>query len=163
MSNLNLKGLWIPLNILSNPELTDKEKMILSIIIYLSKGTKSCFASNKYIASIVKITANRVSKIVSSLKYKGYVKINLKYKIDTKEIEERQIIPMFENNNRYSQERQENNYSGSRKRLYPMGENDKDIRYNIKNKKIYNNKEKGKINYEGRDYSDFDFSQFYSN
>ena len=32
MSNLNLKGVWIPIEIL-----TDKEKIIYAIIIYLSK------------------------------------------------------------------------------------------------------------------------------
>ena len=98
-----LKGLWIPAEILLNEDLSDKEKIILAIILYLSEETKSCFASNKYIASIVNVTSDRVSKIVSSLKDKGYVDVNLKYKIDTKEIEERQIIPIVENINRYSE------------------------------------------------------------
>ena len=43
-------------------------------------------------------------KIVSSLKEKGYVDVKLKYKIDTKKIEERQIIPITESINRYSEE-----------------------------------------------------------
>ncbi len=102
------------------------------MILYLSDGTGSCFASNKYIASIVNVTSDRVSKIVSSLKDKGYVDVNLKYKIDTKEIEERQIIPIAENINRYSEKDLKgigkNNYSGSQKQLHPIGENDKDIR-----------------------------------
>ena len=58
--------------------------------------------------------------------------VNLKYKIDTKEIEERQIIPIAENINRYSEKDLKgigkNNYSGSQKQLHPIGENDKDIR-----------------------------------
>ena len=37
-----------------NEELTDKEKLILAMILYLSEETSSCFASNKYIANIVK-------------------------------------------------------------------------------------------------------------
>ena len=75
-----LKGLWIPAEILLDEELTDKEKIILSMILYLSDETGSCFASNKYIASIVNVTSDRVSKIVSSLKEKGYVH----YKMDKK-------------------------------------------------------------------------------
>ena len=43
-----LKGLWIPAEILLNEELSDKEKIILSIIWYLSEETKSYFTSNKY-------------------------------------------------------------------------------------------------------------------
>ena len=132
MSKQKLKGLWIPAEILLNNDLSDKEKIILSMILYLSDETGSCFASNKYIASIVNVTSDRVSKIVSSLKEKGYVDVNIKYKIDTKEIEERQIIPIAESINRYSEKYLEgickNNYSGSQKELHPIGENDKDIR-----------------------------------
>ena len=132
MGKQKLKGLWIPVEILLNADLSDKEKIVLSMILYLSDGTGSCFASNKYIASIVNVTSDRVSKIVSSLKDKGYVDVNLKYKIDTKEIEERQIIPIAENINRYSEKDLKgigkNNYSGSQKQLHPIGENDKDIR-----------------------------------
>lgn len=132
MSRQKLKGLWIPAEILLNNDLSYKEKIVLSMVLYLSDDTGSCFASNKYIASIVNVTSDRVSKIVSSLKDKGYVDVNLKYKIDTKEIEERQIIPIAENINRYSEKDLKgigkNNYSGSQKQLHPIGENDKDIR-----------------------------------
>lgn len=166
-----LKGLWIPAEILLNENLSDKEKIILAMILYLSEETKSCFASNKYIANIVNVTHERVSKIISSLKDKGYISVKLKYKTDSKEIEQRQIIPIVENINRYSQKLQEgieeNNYLDSQKQLYPMGENDKDIINNIKNKKIYNNSsnsnKKYKLNYKGRDYTNFDFTKLYAN
>ena len=166
-----LKGLWIPAEILLNEDLSDKEKIILAMILYLSEETKSCFASNKYIANIVNVTHERVSKIISSLKDKGYISVKLKYKTDSKEIEQRQIIPIVENINRYSQKLQEgieeNNYLDSQKQLYPMGENDKDIINNIKNKKIYNNSsnsnKKYKLNYKGRDYTNFDFTKLYAN
>lgn len=132
MGKQKLKGLWIPAEILLNADLSDKEKIVLSMILYLSDDTGSCFASNKYIASIVNVTSDRVSKIVSSLKDKGYVDVNLKYKIDTKEIKERQIIPIAERINRYSEKYLEgigkNNYSDSPKELHPIGENDEDIR-----------------------------------
>ena len=51
-----LKGLWIPADILLDEKLTDKEKIILSMIIYLSDEIGSCFASNQYIAIVVKVT-----------------------------------------------------------------------------------------------------------
>ena len=62
MNKQKLKGLWIPAEILLNEELTDKEKLILAMILYLSEETSSCFASNKYIANIVKCRppSNRV-------------------------------------------------------------------------------------------------------
>ena len=68
MTGTKLKGIWIPAGILLNEDLSDKEKIILSMILYLSEESKNCFASNKYIANIVNVTHERVSKIISSLK-----------------------------------------------------------------------------------------------
>ena len=166
-----LKGLWISAEILLNKELSDKEKIILAMISYLSEETGSCFASNKYIANIVNVTPERVSKIISSLKVKEYVRVKLKYKTDSKEIEERQITPIIENINRYSQKQQEgidnNNYSDSEKQTYPIGENNKDIINNIKNKNNYNNGtqnfKKTKANFEERAYEGFNFDTLYAN
>ena len=166
-----LKGLWIPAEILLNEKLSDKEKIILAIILYLSEETKSCFASNKYIASIVNVTANRVSKIISSLKDKEYIKVKLKYKTDSKEIEQRQITPIVENINRYNSKSQEgigtNNYLDSQNQLYPIYDKDKDIINNIKNKNNYNkeslNQKNNKANFEQRDYTDYDFTKLYAN
>ena len=171
MATQKLKGLWIPTEILLNKDLSDKEKIILAMILYLSEETKSCFASNKYIANIVNVTADRVSKIISSLRDKNYIKVKLKYKTDSKEIEERQILPIVENINRCSQKHLEgidiNNYSDSQKQPYPIGDNDKDIINNIKNKNNYNKeshiKKNNKANFEQRDYTDFDFTKLYAN
>ena len=171
MCKSNLKGLWIPAEILLDEKLTDKEIFILSIILYLSDETGSCFASNKYIASIVKITANRVSKIISSLKNKEYIRISFKYKKESKEVEQRQIIPIVQMNNRYSRKCQEgigeNNNSDSRNEPYPIGESNKDIINNIKNKNNYKKeshiKNKNKSNFEQRDYTGYDFTKLYAN
>lgn len=171
MATQKLKGLWIPVEILLNENLSDKEKIILSMILYLSEETKSCFASNKYIANIVNVTSNRVSKIISSLKNKKYIQVNLKYKKESKEIEQRQIIPIVQMNNGYSQNKQEgigeNNNSDSQKRQLPIGESDKEIINNIKNKNSYNKeshvKKNNKANFEQRDYTGFDFTKLYAN
>ena len=171
MATQRLKGLWIPAEILLNKDLSDKEKIILAIILYLSEETKSCFASNKYIANIVNVTSDRVSKIISSLKEKEYISVKLKYKTDSKEIEERQILPIVENINRYSQKYLEsigiNNDLDSQKQLYPIGDNDKDIINNIKNKNNYNKgdtQKKKNIPYRSDRYGDdFDWSSLYAN
>ncbi|MFR5766374.1 MAG: helix-turn-helix domain-containing protein [Clostridia bacterium] len=171
MSKRNLKGLWLPAEILLDEKLADKEKFVLSMILYLSDETGSCFASNQYIATIVKVTPNRVSKIISSLKNKNYIQVILKYKNDSKEIEQRQIIPIVQMNNGYSQNKQEgiveNNNSDSQKRQSPIGESDKDIINNIKSKNNYNNeshiKKNNKANFEQRDYTGFDFTKLYAN
>ena len=171
MATQKLKGLWILVEILLDKDLSDKEKIILSMILYLSEETKSCFASNKYIANIVNVTSDRVSKIISSLKEKEYISVKLKYKTDSKEIEERQILPIVENINRYSQKYLEsigiNNDLDSQKQLYPIGDNDKDIINNIKNKNNYNKEnthKKKNIPYRSdRNYDDFNWDSLYAN
>ena len=170
MSKQKLKGLWIPAEILLNEELSDKEKIILSMILYLSDETGSCFASNKYIASIVNVTSDRVSKIVSSLKKKEYIEVTLKFKVNSKEVESRQIIPNKEKINRYSEKYPEgigeNIYSTSQKQPYPTVENNQDIINNIKNKNNYKKEsytKNNKSNFEQRDYADYDFTKLYAN
>lgn len=141
------------------------------MILYLSEDSQKCFASNKYIANIVNVTADRVSKIISSLKEKEFINVKLKYKKDSKEIEERQITPIAQNINMYSQKCLEgidiNNYSDSKKQPYPIGDNGKDIINNIKNKNNYNKeshiKKNNKANFEQRDYTGLDFTKLYAN
>ena len=171
MNKQKLKGLWIPAEILLNEELSDKEKIILSMFLYLSDETGSCFASNKYIASIVNVTSDRVSKIVSLLKKKEYIKVTLKFKLNSKEVESRQIIPNKEMINRYNEKYLEtigeNINKVSQKQPYHIGEINKDIINNIKNKNNYNNeshiKKNNKANFEQRDYTGFDFTKLYAN
>ena len=171
MVTQKLKGLWIPVEVLLNKDLSDKEKIILSIILYLSEETKSCFASNKYIASIVNVTENRVSKIISSLKEKEYIKVKLKYKTDSKEIEQRQITPIVQNINRYNSKSQEgietNNYLDSQNQQYPIYNKDKDIINNINNKNNYKKEDthkKKNIPYRSDRYGDdFNWNSLYAN
>ena len=55
MSNLNLKGLWIPIEVLTDKNLSDKEKVILSLIVFLSQEKEYCFCSNKSISELLDI------------------------------------------------------------------------------------------------------------
>ena len=165
-----IKGLWIPAEILLDEKITDKEKFVMSMILYLSDEAGSCFASNQYIASVVKVTPNRVSKIISSLKNKKYIQVILKYKKESKEIEQRQIIPIVKMNNRYGQNKQEgiseDNNSASQNEPCSIGESNKDIKYNIKNKNNYNKEshnKNNKANFEQRDYTGYDFTKLYAN
>ena len=89
MSNLNLKGLWIPIEILTDTNLSDKEKHIYSIVMFLSKENNYCYCTNSNISELLNISITQVSKLVNSLKKKGYIDIDIKYKDNSKEIESR--------------------------------------------------------------------------
>lgn len=86
---INIKGIWIPIEILTNEDLSDKEKLIYSIILYFSKEKNYCSISNNQLADLFNLTTNHISKLISSLSHKKYVKVVLKYKKDSKEIENR--------------------------------------------------------------------------
>ena len=94
MCNLNLKGIWIPIEILTDKKLSDKEKTIYAIIIYLSKGNNYCYCTNKTISELLNITVTQVSRLVNSLKAKNYIKIEIIYKENSKQVEIRKLIPI---------------------------------------------------------------------
>ena len=85
MDKSDLKELWMPSEILINDKLSDKEKIILSMIIYLSKNKGYCFATNNYFSDILNVTVVSISRIINSLKKKNYIKMNMNYKSNSKE------------------------------------------------------------------------------
>lgn len=96
MSNLNLKGLWIPIEVLTDKNLSDKEKHIYSLIIFLSQEKGYCFCTNKTISELLNISVTQVSKLVNSLKDKEYINIEMIYKENSKEVDVRKLIPIEE-------------------------------------------------------------------
>ena len=140
-----------------NEELSDKEKIILSMVLYLSKDTGHCFATNNYFSDILNVTVVSISRIINSLKKKNYIKVNMKYKSNSKEIENRQIIPLNKVINRYYQNCGypiiKNDKKCYQNCKIPINKDDKDIIINnIKNKK-----------YIGREYSNEFLESLYAN
>ena len=167
MSNLNLKGVWIPIEILTDNKLSDKEKTIYAIILYLSKENNYCYLTNKSISELLNISITQVSKLVNSLKDKNYISIELIYKENSKQIEMRKLIPIVKNNDTYLTKVK---YPLQQNFNTPIEENFKDNKYNnkninINNKYNSNNKiyKKNKANFEERDYTGYDFTKLYAN
>ena len=103
--------------------------------------------SNTYISKLLNICNVQASRIINSLKKKGYVKIEIVYKQDSKEIALRKMIPI-------------NKYVNTSKRMSnePINKNVKDI---INKDKIHN-KNSCRVK-DGRDYSNFDWTSLYAN
>ena len=134
------KGVWIPYEILTDIKLNDKEKFVYSMILYLSKE-KECIMSNSYISELLNITKIQASRIINSLKKKGYIKVDIIYKENSREIALRKITPIYKNVNTYKQIN-----------TSPINTNVKEIIDNTKNK------------YKSdRDYSNFDWTSLYAN
>ena len=155
MSNLNLKGIWIPIEILTDNKLSDKEKIIYAIVIYLSKENQYCFLTNKTISELLNISVTQVSNLINSLKSKEYIDTELIYKENTKQVEMRKLIPI------------KNKYTYLRKVKYPLQANfNTPIKEKFKNNKYNSDKKfqkKSMANFEQRKYDDIDFTRLYAN
>ncbi|UTD54948.1 helix-turn-helix domain-containing protein [Halomonas sp. MS1] len=84
------RGVWIPAEIWLNRELSLQEKVMLIEIDSLQHPQKGCFKSNKKLAEFFGLSPNRVSEVISSLKKKGWVRVDQIR--DGKQIVERRIF-----------------------------------------------------------------------
>ena len=115
--NRAFKGVWISKEIWLAKDLGWSEKLLLVEIDSLD-GEQGCFASNEYLANFFGLSKDRISKMVSSLKKKGYITVQVFYKEGTKQIDKRVIrlnrqpYPIGENTDTYQ-----------RKQLDPICEN----------------------------------------
>ena len=90
--------------ITKDKNLTDKEKCIYAMILALSKNHE-CIMSNAYISSMLNISKVHASRLVSSLRDKGYITVKLIYKENSKEIVKRILTPINNSGNTYKQNR----------------------------------------------------------
>ena len=70
------RGVWIPADIWLNRELSLQEKVMLIEIESLQHPQKGCFKSNKKLAEFFGLSPNRVSEVITSLKKKGWVRVD---------------------------------------------------------------------------------------
>ena len=97
--------------------------------------------SNAYISSMLNISKVHSSRLISSLRDKGYLDVKIVYKENSKEILKRIITPISKCVNTYKQIR-----------TRPINT---DVKGTINNNINYNEYQ--------RDYSDFDFTKLYAN
>lgn len=77
MKKLNLNGIWIPLEILKDKNLSDKEKLIYSMIAFLGEKREYCYCTNSNVSELLNISITQVSKLINSLKNKKQIFIKV--------------------------------------------------------------------------------------
>ena len=143
------KGVWIPYEVLTDIKLNDKEKIVYSMIMYLSKE-RECTITNSYISELLNISKVQSSRIINSLKKKLYIRVEMVYIENSKEIALRKIIPIYKNDYTYKQID-----------AIPINTNVKEIK---SNNKIYNKNNAKDFKYKSdRDYTNFNWSSLYAN
>lgn len=141
----NFKYIILPEYITKDKNLTDKEKNIFAMVLALSRN-QECIMSNTYISEMLNISKVHASRLISSLRNKGYIQVEIIYKENSKQIQKRVLTPINKYVNTYKQ-------IGTR----PINTYVKDI---IKSNNInYNNWR----NDSQRDYSNFEFTKLYAN
>lgn len=68
-----VKGIWIPIEIWKDTNLSWNEKILFLEIDSFTSADKDCYISNEYIAQLLGVSETRANKILSSLISKGYV------------------------------------------------------------------------------------------
>ena len=71
-------GIFIPISVLNDKELTNQERFILCEIIQLSELKRGCFAHNEHFANMFDTTKKSVSNTISNLTKKGYISTKIK-------------------------------------------------------------------------------------
>ena len=84
-----VKGVWIPIEIWENENLSIQEKVILAEIDSFCSRYESCYASNEHFAKFIGVSSRRVRDILKSLEDKHLIERKVIYKKGTKEIEKR--------------------------------------------------------------------------
>lgn len=151
MEEEKIKYIILTEDITKDENLTDKEKNTYAMILALSKK-QECIMSNAYISSMLNISKVHSSRLISSLRDKGYINVKIVYKENSKQILKRIITPINKYVNTYNQNR-----------TRPINIDVKDI---IKNDNKYYKNTRSKNNWhydDERDYSDFDWDKLYAN
>lgn len=68
-----VKGIWIPIEIWKNEDLSWSEKILFLEIDSFTNQDVDCYISNNYIATLLGVSETTANKILSSLISKGYV------------------------------------------------------------------------------------------
>lgn len=151
------KGLFIPIKVLTDNNINDKEKFIYTIALYYGNVEKQCTLNNGNLEEIFGVTKNQISRIVNRLSKKGYTKNKYVYKNVNKEILYREISTIRKNDDTYRKKVQ---YRYNQKVQQDMEEKGKVLIKKEKNNyKIKNNTR----NYEGRKYPKGFLESLYAN
>ena len=142
----------IPAKIRYDKELMANAKLLYGEITALCNDKGICWARNEYFADLYDVSNETISRWISQLNKKKYIKVKMFYKKDSKEIDKRIIsinqYPIDENVNTYCQENQSNTLLTKTSIPYiqkNQGGIDKNIKENITS---INNKEKEERNFQ---------------
>ena len=74
----------IPANVRYDKDLTANAKLLYGEISALTQKNGICFATNEYFSKLYNLSERAITRLISSLKNKGYIKVEIKNDTDNK-------------------------------------------------------------------------------
>ena len=77
MSNdiTNLKYVEVPVIVLLDEDLSTTTKLLMGLITTLSMQEGFCYASNKYLSNLMKVSRRTITSCIASLRKKNYIRV----------------------------------------------------------------------------------------
>ena len=77
MSNdiTNLKYVEVPVIVLLDEDLSTTTKLLMGLITTLSMQEGFCFASNRYLSNLMKVSRRTITSCIASLRKKKYIRV----------------------------------------------------------------------------------------
>lgn len=71
----NLKYVEVPVVVLLDEDLSTTTKLLMGLITTLSIQEGFCFASNRYLSNLMKVSRRTITSCIASLRKKNYIRV----------------------------------------------------------------------------------------
>ena len=71
----NLKYVEVPMIVLLDNDISSTSKLLMGLITTLTMKEGFCYASNKYLSNLLKVSRRTITSCIPSLKRKNYIKV----------------------------------------------------------------------------------------
>ena len=75
MDLTNLKYVQVPMVVLLDEDLSSTTKLLMGLITTLSMKDGYCYASNRYLSNLLKVSKRTISSSITALRRKKYIEI----------------------------------------------------------------------------------------
>ena len=71
----NLKYVEVPVVVLLDEDLSTTTRLLMGLITTLSMQEGFCFASNRYLSNLMKVSRRTITSCIASLRKKNYIRV----------------------------------------------------------------------------------------
>lgn len=71
----NLRYVEVPVVVLLDEDLSTTTKLLMGLITTLSMQEGFCFASNRYLSNLMKVSRRTITSCIASLRKKNYIRV----------------------------------------------------------------------------------------